>query len=604
MPHSNKIAALETAIQSASLDLYLIPMSDEFQGEYIPAYAARLPYICGFTGSAGMGVFRAAHSAERKHALFVDGRYTLQAAREVDALLIEVIHSGDVSLLDWLAKQGEGLRIGFDPWLITEAQREGWAKATAAQGVVWQPVAGNLIDQIWSDQPAPPAGNVQLHPLELAGESYEKKRERILAELKKYRADAALLTLPDGINWLLNIRGEDVPFNPLLLAQMLLRADGRATMLMHPHNLSDEVKAYFAASQVEVSPIADVFEGKLAPKQFGARWLVDASVTAVGWFTLAQAAGVEMVRADDPTQLPKARKNSIELEGVRAAHMRDGRALSRFLSWFDTQVSNNHFPDEIRIAERLEAFRAEDNRYRGPSFATIAGSGEHGAIVHYRAEEKTNRSPRVGELLLLDSGGQYVDGTTDVTRTMFVSGASGGSPAPKVKEHFTRVLKGHIALATIKFPKGTSGPQLDVLARQFLWDVGLDYDHGTGHGVGAFLSVHEGPQRISKRGGNVALEPGMILSNEPGYYEAGHYGIRIENLVVVVELPVVEGARPMLGFETLTLAPIDTRLVEITMLAAAERNWLNAYHQRVFKAHADTVDDKTRAWLLRATRAV
>lgn len=600
MLHNNKTDAIEAAIRDAALDLYLVPMSDEFQGEYIPAYAARLPFVSGFTGSAGLGVLR----AKGKHVLFVDGRYTLQAAREVDGAQFEILNSGETSFLDWLQAQGEGLCVGFDPWLITQSQLEGWEKATAAQGVKWQAITGNLVDNVWGDQPAPPAGTVSLHPLELAGEAYATKRALLVEQLRKQRADAALLTLPDGINWLLNIRGEDVPFNPLLLAHMLLTVEGRATLFMHPHVLNDEVKAYLTEAQVEVAPIASVFDGSLEVKRFGARWLVDASTTAVGWFALVQAAGIEMVRGDDPTQLPKAKKNTTELEGVRAAHGRDGRALSRFLHWFDTQISNSHFPDELRIAERLDQFRAEDNRYRGPSFATIAGSGEHGAIVHYRAEEKTNRAPRVGELLLLDSGGQYVDGTTDVTRTVFVSGASGGTAAPKVKEHFTRVLKGHIALASIKFPRGTSGLQLDVLARQFLWEVGQDYDHGTGHGVGAFLSVHEGPQRISKRGGNVALEPGMILSNEPGYYEAGHYGVRIENLVVVVALPVAEGARPMLGFETLTLAPIDTRLVEVAMLTAAERNWLNSYHRQVYKAHAEALDDKAREWLNRATRAV
>jgi Xaa-Pro aminopeptidase len=604
MPHSTIRTSLEQAIAAAKLDFYLVPMVDEFQGEYIPAYAARLPYVTGFTGSAGLGVFCAKSTAEQRHALFVDGRYTLQAAKEVDGAAVDVINSGDMPFLDLVAKQGEGLSIGFDAWLITQAQLEGWKKATALQGVRWVSHTPNLVDSIWAEQPAPPAGEVMLHPMEYAGRSYADKRAAMLDVLAKHRADAVLLTQADSINWLLNIRGGDVPFNPLLLAHMILRADGAATLFMHPHALSEAVAAYFAEHQVTVAPLADVFAGNVTREQLGARVLMDASATAVGWFVLAEKLGTEVVRSEDPAQHPKALKNVAELAGIRAAHARDGLSLSRFLHWFDTQVSNSHFPEELKVVERLEHFRAEDASYRGGSFATIAGSGPHGAIVHYRADEKSNRKPRVGELFLLDSGGQYPDGTTDVTRTIYVSGPSGGTPAPKMKEHFTRVLKGHIALAMAKFPAGTTGAQLDVLARQYLWEVGLDFDHGTGHGVGAYLCVHEGPQRISKRGGAVALEPGMILSNEPGYYEAGHYGIRIENLVAVVAMPAPEGQRPMRGFETLTLAPIDTRLVEVTMLSANERNWLNAYHQRVFKAHADKLDEKAREWLNRATRAV
>lgn len=603
------LESLQHAIHGAGLDLYLVPMVDEFQGEYIPDYAARLPYISGFTGSAGMGVLRAKPSAVHKHALFVDGRYTLQAAKEVDGALFEVINSGEVPLLEWLAKQGEGLKIGFDAWLVTQSQLDSWQKATSAQAFEWRAHRPNLIDALWSDQPTPPAGEVVLHTQHYAGKTYAEKRSEMLAVLTQKKADAVLFTQADSINWLLNIRGADVAYNPLLLAHFVLKSDGAATLFAHPHRLSAEVQEYFSAHSITVAPLAEIFAGDavktmttLLPK--GARLLADPAVTAVGWVTLAESLGVEIIRAEDPAQLPKALKNSVELQGIRAAHARDGRALTRFLHWFDTQVTNSHFPDELHIVKRLEDFRAEEESYRGPSFATIAGSGPHGAIVHYRADEHSNRKPRAGELLLLDSGGQYPDGTTDVTRTFFVAGPTGGSPSPKVREHFTRVLKGHIALAAAKFPVGTTGLQLDVLARNPLWEVGLDFDHGTGHGVGAYLCVHEGPQRISKRGGNVALQPGMILSNEPGYYETGHYGIRIENLVAVIALPVPEGTKPMLGFETLTLAPIDTRLVEISMLSASERNWLNAYHQRVYKTHAETLDDKTRTWLMQATRAV
>ncbi len=604
MSYAHILAALENAIAAAGCDLYLVPMVDEFQGEYIPAYAARLPYVTGFTGSAGLGVFWAKPGEGRKHTLFVDGRYTLQAAAEVDAEAIAVVNSGDVPFLDWLERADEGLRIAFDPWLITEQQREGWQKATAAQGVQWVAHTLNLVDSIWADQPAPPAGEVALHPIALAGASYAEKRAPILAGLEKHHADAVLLAQPDGVNWLLNLRGADVPFNPLLLAQLLLRADGSATLFAHPHTLSPEVAAYLEAQGVRMAPRAEVVAGALAPALLGQTILMDPSVTACGWFMLAETLGSKVVRAGDPTNLPKAMKCAAELAGIRAAHTRDGLALSRFLHWFDGRTSAGNYPDELAVVSKLESLRAEDAQYRGASFATIAGAGEHGAIVHYRADSASNRRSRAGELFLLDSGGQYPDGTTDVTRTLFVSSPSGGSPAPAMKEHFTRVLKGHIALASVRFPSGTTGVQLDVLARQYLWEAGLDYDHGTGHGVGAFLCVHEGPQRISKRGSLVPLVPGMILSNEPGYYAAGSYGIRIENLVVVIETGKTADGKPMLGFETLTLAPVDTRLVEVSMLSVAERNWLNAYHQRVYKAHAEQLDSSARQWLMHATRAI
>lgn len=604
MTHAPIIHALEHAIKQAALDLYLVPMVDEFQSEYIPASAARLPYVTGFDGSAGLGVFWATPDEKRHHTLFVDGRYTIQAAQQVDATAVEVINSGDISFLDWLSKQGEKLRIGLDPWLVTEAQRDGWAKATAAQGVVWAAHPQNLVDTIWENRPAQPSGTIELHDVALAGASYTQKRDAILATLRAHNADSVLLSQPDGINWLLNIRGSDVPFNPLLLAQMLLRADGSATLFMHPHTLESDVAAYLKQHGVNVARLADVFEGKLTKDAMGATTMMDASTTAMGWFALAEKLDVTVLRGEDPTTLPKALKNPVELSGIRNAHVLDGLALTRFLHWFDSQTSEGHYPDELTVVKTLEQFRAEDIRYCGPSFATIAGSGPNGAIVHYRADAKSNRKSRVGELFLLDSGGQYPIGTTDVTRTLFVASPAGGTPAPEMSAHYTRVLKGHIALARARFPTGTNGSQLDVLARQYLWEIGADYDHGTGHGVGAYLCVHEGPQRISKRGGGVALQPGMILSNEPGYYAINRYGIRIENLVVVVAVNDPSHERPMLGFETLTLAPIDTRLVTTAMLTIDERNWLNAYHRRVYDTHQAALDSDARRWLMHATRAI
>ncbi len=604
MSHSELRSSLEQAIVSAKLDLYLVPMVDEFQGEYTPAYAARLPHVTGFDGSAGLGVFWAKPEETRRHTLFVDGRYTLQAAAQVDAAAIEIINSGEVSFSEWLARQGEGLRIGFDPWLITQTQLEAWKKASKVQGAQWVAHQPNLVDGVWADQPVPPAGAVVLHPVEFAGASYADKRAALLAELKKHGADAAVLTQPDGINWLLNIRGSDVPFNPLLLAHMVVRADGAAMLFCFPHAFSAEVKDYLRAQQVAIAELKDVFEGKVTQAQLGKKILVDGAVTAAGWLALIEQMGAEIVRADDPTTLPKASKNAVELAGMRAAHKRDGLALTRFLHWFDTQNGHGRYPNELEVVSRLEQLRSESPEYRGGSFATIAGSGSNGAIVHYRASVESNRRARVGELFLLDSGGQYADGTTDVTRTMFVAGPSGGTPAPAMKEHFTRVLKGHIALGAVRFPAGTSGIQLDVLARQYLWEAGLDFDHGTGHGVGAYLCVHEGPQRISKRGSATPLTPGMILSNEPGYYASGQYGIRIESLVAVVEAAKTADGKATYAFETLTLAPIDTRLVEITMLTAGERNWLNAYHRRVYEAHADALEFEARRWLQQATRAI
>ena len=590
-----RLQALSAAMAGAGMDAYLVPMVDAFQSEYIAPSAARLPYITGFTGSAGFAVIWAQGQGARKHVLFVDGRYTLQAANEIDTDAIEILNIADVSFVQWLAGLGkESLRIGFDPSLITLQQYTQWTKAAAYAAITWVAHTPNLIDELWQDQPAAPAGPIHLHPLEYAGVAYAQKREPLLAAMEARGADALLLTQPDAINWLLNIRGEDIDFNPLVLGYFLLTREGAASFYTEPRELTAQVKEYFAQQQVSIVDIAKVFAGetpKLTPK---AKVMMDAGAVPFLWQILAKEAGWHVIEAEDPTQLPKALKNEAELGGIREAHRRDGLALTRFLHWFDTQMEAKRTLDELTIIAKLEAFRAEGDDYRGPSFATIAGAGPHGAIIHYRADEASNRKLQRGELLLLDSGGQYPQGTTDVTRTITTT-----VPTSVMKEHFTRVLKGHIALASVQFPVGTTGGQLDVLARQYLWAVGLDYDHGTGHGVGAYLCVHEGPQRISKRGSNVALKPGMILSNEPGYYAAGQYGIRIENLVVVVA-----GKGSALAFETLTLAPIDTRLIEIAMLTNDERNWLNQYHSRIYKTHADGLDYSARQWLERATRAI
>jgi len=593
----NRLQRFGAALATAGVDLYLVPMGDAFMGEYIHPSAARLPYLTGFDGSAGLGAFWA--SGARKHALFVDGRYVLQAANQVDTNAIEVVHSADVGLAAWLETIAHSpLRIGFDGWLMGQEQLTRWKKATAHLPIAWVSVSPNPLDAVW-EAPALPAGEVLRHPLEYAGVGYAEKRTAILETMRRQKADALILAQPDGINWLLNIRGRDIPFNPLLLSYLVLASDGKAILYSYANHFTDEVTHYFAAQNIEPRAIDEVFAGHVTPIAREARVMVDAASTTHGWFALAEKNNWQLLPVEDPTLAPKALKNAVELAGIRAAHVRDGLALTRFLSWIDGEVTNKKMPTELQVVEKLEHFRATDNAYREPSFATIAGSGPHGAIVHYRADASSNRRMQLGELLLLDSGGQYADGTTDVTRTIAV-----GPTTPMMKEHFTRVLKGHIALGSAQFPEGTSGVQLDVLARQYLWAVGLDYDHGTGHGVGAYLCVHEGPQRISKKGSSVALVEGMILSNEPGYYAAGQYGIRIESLVVVVQRTITREGKKMLGFETLTLAPIDTRLVDIALLTSFERNWLNDYHRRVYKAHAEKLRDADKRWLEQATKAI
>ncbi len=590
---------LEQAIHSAGLDLYLVPMVDEFQGEYIPDYAARLPYVTGFTGSAGLGAFWATPSNEKRHRLFVDGRYTLQAAKEVDSAQVTTINSGNVSFSQWLEGLAEKtLRIGIDPWLLTVRQYTQWKKLATKAKITWVTTRPNLVDEVWPSQPAPPEGMVMLHPIECSGQTYAEKRSALLDAMKRRRAEALVLTLPDAINWLLNLRGADIPYNPLMLGYLLLKKSGEAVLYTYSHPWSDAVSAYLSEHQVVCLPIADIFAENPPQLSDKARVMMDPSSTPYGWQMLAEKAGWDVIAEDDPTQLAKAIKNDVELAGIRDAHQRDGLALTRFLCWFDQQVAERRIPDELQVVATLEKFRAQDSDYRGASFATIAGSGAHGAIIHYRADATSNRTAKSGELLLLDSGGQYPGGTTDVTRTIAI-----GAPSHTMKEHFTRVLKGHIALARAHFPEGTSGVQLDVLARQYLWAAGLDFDHGTGHGVGAYLCVHEGPQRISKRGSDVALVPGMILSNEPGYYAEGRYGIRIESLLVVVA-DESASERVMHRFETLTLAPIDMRLIDISMLTSDERNWLNHYHRRVYDCHARNLAAEEKNWLVQATRAV
>ncbi|CAA7624234.1 aminopeptidase P family protein [Magnetospirillum sp. UT-4] len=566
---------------------FVVPRADEHQGEYVAPSAQRLAWLTGFTGSAGLAVVLAARAA-----IFVDGRYTLQVRHEVDCHRFEPVHMVETPPARWLGEVlTAGDVLGFDPWLHTADQVDALAAACERAGARLERCAGNPIDAVWRDRPPPPAEPVVPHPLAHAGRSAAEKLADLAEALRAEKVDAVVLTDPASVAWLLNLRGTDVPHVPVALAFAVVDGDGGVALFLEPERLVPGA----LDGAVEVLPPSDFV--RHLDRLAGKRVRVDSAMAPQAVLDRLAAAGARIDRGSDPTALPRACKNPVELAGARAAHRRDGAALARFLAWLDGRDGI----DEMAAADRLEAFRAEGDLFRGLSFPTIAGSGPNGAIVHYRSSPASNRVPRPGELFLLDSGAQYLDGTTDVTRTIAV-----GEPGPEERHRFTLVLKGHIAIARAVFPAGTTGSQLDVLARRALWQAGLDYDHGTGHGVGSHLSVHEGPQRISKSGvAAVALKPGMVLSNEPGYYKPGAYGIRIENLVAVTEAPPPPGAeRPLLGFETLTLAPIDRRLVEPSLLDPDERAWLDAYHARVRTEIGPLVDGETRAWLETATAPV
>lgn len=589
---AGRLAALRAELQRRGLAGFVVPRADEHQGEYVPPSAERLAWLTGFTGSAGAAVI-----LRDKAAVFVDGRYTLQAREQVPGDLYEIRHLPEETPAGWIdANLGEGEVLGYDPWLHTEEGAKRLAEACEQAGAALKPTDGNPLDAVWADRPAAPAAPVRLQPVEFAGRTSAEKRDEIAALLTKQRAEAAVLTLPESVAWLLNIRGGDVPHTPLPLSFAILRKDGAVALFIDPRKLANGVAETLGAGVTIDAPQA--FGPALdALGSAHARILADPATAADWVFRRLSAAGAVLVRGADPCLLPKACKNPIELEGARAAHRRDGAAVTRFLAWLAAEAPKGTV-EEIAAAERLEAFRRVNNYFEGLSFGTISGSGPNGAIVHYRVSETSNRRLRDGELYLVDSGAQYLDGTTDITRTVAI-----GAPSAEMRDRFTRVLKGHIALATIRFPKGTTGSQLDAFARRPLWQAGLDYDHGTGHGVGSYLSVHEGPQRIAKVPNTTALQPGMICSNEPGYYKAGGYGIRIENLVAVRPEPAISGAeREMLGFETLTLAPIDRALIEPALLTSDEAAWLDRYHTRVRETVAPLVDRATADWLAEATR--
>jgi Xaa-Pro aminopeptidase len=591
LPRAERLARLRRELTTHGLDGFVVPRSDEHQGEYVPPRGQRLAWLTGFTGSAGLAVV-----LRDRAALFVDGRYTLQAAQQVDGDLFEIHHLIDEPPARWIGEAlGIGAVLGYDPWLHTPQEVERFRAAAEKAGASLRAVADNPLDRVWPGQPAAPLAPVVPHA-EFAGESAQSKRARLACGLAGEGVAAAVLTMPESIAWLLNIRGGDVPHTPLPLSFAILRDDATVTLFIDRRKLAPGLDRHLGngvaiAMPDQLGPALDALAGE------GGLVQADPASAASWIFDRLDAAGARIHRAADPCMLPKACKNMVEIDGTRAAHRRDGAALTRFLAWLMQEAPKGGL-SEIAASDRLEAFRREGEYFRDLSFPTISGAGSNGAIVHYRAMPETEKRLEPGTLYLLDSGAQYLDGTTDVTRTVAI-----GEPSPEMRDRFTRVLKGHIALALARFPKGTTGTQLDGFARRGLWQAGLDYDHGTGHGVGSYLGVHEGPQRISKAPSTQPLLPGMIVSNEPGYYKTGAYGIRIENLVLVQPS---NGAaeREMLGFETLTLAPIDRTLVDPSLLDDDEIAWLDAYHAHVREVLTPLVDPPTAHWLAQATQPI
>ena len=568
-----RLAALRAELARCNLDGFVVPLADEHQGEYVARRSRRLAWLTGFTGSAGIALI-----LPKKAALFTDGRYTLQIAQQTDGALYERHHIIESAPEAWLAENlSAGMAFGFDPWLHSSEQRRRLAESCACVDAKLVPCDSNPLDTVWHDQPPLPLAPVQPLNIRYTGRTSAEKRRDIAEQVMKAGAAVAFLSAPDSIAWLLNVRGADVECTPLPHSFLLLAVDGWAKWFIDPRKRVAELTNHLG-NEVSCLPPEDlgpVFDHLGAD---GSAVLLDPS-SAPDWVvSRLTRAGAKIVKKTDPCVAPKARKNETELNGIRAAHLRDGVALTRFLSWL-SGLDGSEGITELDAVAKLTSFRADGEHYRGPSFDTISGVAANGAIVHYRVTPETDRALEAGVLYLVDSGGQYLDGTTDVTRTIAI-----GTPNAEYRDRFTRVLKGHIALARARFPRGTTGTQLDTLARQHLWQVGLDYDHGTGHGVGAYLNVHEGPHRISKHISKEALEPGMIVSNEPGYYKEGAYGIRIENLVAVMNAPgLAEAERPTLAFETLTLAPIDRALVDVSLTTIEELDWLDAYHAMVLK---------------------
>ncbi len=581
-----RLAALREVLRAEGLAGFLVPRADAHQGEYVAARDERLQWLTGFTGSAGFCIV-----LPEKAGVFIDGRYRTQVKAQVDLAVFTPVPWPEVKPGDWIKDNLSGGEIGFDPWLHTEDEIAKLRASLERSGVTLRSCR-NFVDAIWPDQPDAPLGRAFAHPDELAGETSAEKRARLAAALRAQGQRAAVITLPDSLCWLLNIRGADVPRNPILHGFAILFDDGRVSLFADAAKLDDTVRAHLGPDVTSRPPAA--FVPALRLLQGPVR--VDRTTAPLAVADELREAGIDIAWGDDPCRLPKARKTAAEIAGMREAHLRDGAAMVEFLCWLDRQDPESL--TEISVVTALEGFRRATNALHDISFDTISGSGPNGAIMHYRVTRETDRALHRNELLLVDSGAQYLDGTTDITRTMAL-----GDPGQEARVQYTRVLQGLIAISRVRWPLGLSGRDLDPLARFALWVEGQDFDHGTGHGVGAFLSVHEGPQRLS-RISEVPLEPGMILSNEPGYYREGAFGIRLENLIVVQEAPALGDNRKQLSFETLTFVPFDLRLVQVQVLSQAERHWLNAYHAETLAKLSPRVAGATLDWLRQACREI
>jgi Xaa-Pro aminopeptidase len=583
-----RLQALREQLKADRLDGFVVPLTDEHMSEYVGSYAQRLAWLTGFQGSAGSAVV-----LPEEAAIFVDGRYTLQVRDQVDGKHWSYQSVPETSAADWLKVHApDGGRIGYDPWLHTKDWVKKAREALAEKGAELVAVRRNPIDAVWADKPEPSKARLVVHPDTYAGKSSAAKRQEIADWLREQKADAAVLSALDSIAWTFNVRGQDVEHTPVALSFALVNEDGTADLFVALEKIGDDVRQHLG-NGVRVHE-RDAFEPHLRSLA-GKTVIADPERAVAAIFEALEGAGAKVVQKRDPAVLPKAIKNDAETQGHRAAQARDGAALSRFLHWISVEAPKG--VDELKAVEKLHRFRQECGDLRDTSFDTISGAGPNGAIVHYRASEATNRPLEMNSIYLVDSGGQYPDGTTDVTRTVVI-----GTPTAEMRDRFTRVLKGHIAIARALFPEGTRGSQLDTLARQYLWRAGLDYAHGTGHGVGAYLAVHEGPQRISpvgssQPGGDEPLKAGMFLSNEPGYYKTGEYGIRIENLVLVVPVEIAGAEKKVLGFETLTFAPIDRNLIDLSLLTDAERQWVDDYHAKVLEIVGPQLEGEAKAWL-------
>lgn len=581
-------------MKAKGIDAVLVPHADEHQSEYLPERAERLAYVTGFTGSAGAAIILADRAV-----LFVDGRYTLQAKGQTDPNLFTIESLVSNPPTSWLAKQGGSFRLGIDPWLHTIGETKALDEALSLKNGALVLLEENPVDAIWPNQPPPPLGQTRIHPKEYAGRLASDKIEAMQASLAKAGFNATVLTDPSSIAWLLNVRGSDVPHNPLTLAFMILPASDEPILFVDRRKLDRETHAYLRQMVTIEEP--DGFAGALAELgKAGKRVGLDPALASRGIGDAITTAGGSVDPFDDPARLPRAAKNEVEIEGARAAHRRDGAAMATFLHWLSEQAPGT--VTEIAAVEklekcRIEAAEADGSELQDISFDTISGSGPNGAIMHYRVTEPSNRTLGKDELYLIDSGGQYLDGTTDITRTVPI-----GDPTDEMRRHATLVLRGLIALSRARFPEGAWGSELDPVARHLLWLAGMDYAHGTGHGVGSFLAVHEGPQRIA-RTGKVPLKAGMIVSNEPGYYREGAYGIRLENLIVVEPVSEIAGGdTAMHGFETLTLCPFDRRLIDTDLMTADEIEWLDAYHRRVEREIGPLLSGEVLEWLRTACR--